>query len=102
MRRKRELATAVLFVSIAAALYAQDATRLVGIDRLAFRGGADGPVRYDAVILTFGAEPNAVMCAEFKLTYGRFAEPQTGTLELVITDGPDNATTTKPTLARKN
>jgi hypothetical protein len=58
-------------------------------------------VRYDSLVLTFGTEPTAVVCAEFRLSYARSADPQTGTLELVITDGPDDATATSAPLARK-
>ena len=67
-----------------------------------FRAGIEGPIGYDSLILMFGTEPTAVVSAEFRLTYERSAEPQTGTLELVITDGPDDATTTSAPLARKH
>ena len=88
--RRGLLATALLLISITA-LHAQVSTRLVGQDKLSWRRILEGPNYFDSLILTFGTEP-VVVSAEFRLTYGRLAAPETGTIELVITDGPDNTT----------
>ena len=87
MNSRHGLLAAVLLVTSIAAVRAQVPTRLVGQDKLAWRGVISGSDRFDSLILTFGTEPD-VVSAEFRLTYGRSAAPSTGTMELLITDGP--------------
>src|SRR5262245_22788850 len=80
------------------ALHAQGSLRLVGQDQLSWCRILSGPNYFDSLILTFGTEPT-VVSAEFRLTYGRSTSPQGGTIELLITDGPENSTAGKPPLA---
>jgi hypothetical protein len=42
------------------------------------------------------------LTAEFRLTYGQFDQPQTGTIELLIMQGPpEDVTTTSAPVARR-
>jgi hypothetical protein len=100
-RTRRLFAIALVTVSVCTVLlHAQVPTRLLGQDRLDFRREAQGAAEFDSLILTFGTEP-VVFSAEFRLNYRRGAEPQTGTLELLIWQGlADNATTSMPIVRR--
>jgi hypothetical protein len=99
MNQRRDLIVAVLFVASLASLHAQIPLRLVGQDWVGLRYRTEGLKQFESLVLAFGTEP-ANLNAEFRLTYDRSAQPQSGTIELMIAPGPANATTSTP-LARK-
>src|SRR6185436_8635629 len=81
-------------------LQAQTPTKLVGQNWLGRRARVERLVKVDTLALRFGQEPTVTVTAQFNLTHGRFDDPRTGTMELVVLQGHDDQAASIP-LARK-
>jgi hypothetical protein len=102
IRTRQFFGAAIVSISVyTCLLHAQVPNRLLGQDYLGSRRVAQGSAVFDSLILRFGSDP-VVYSAEFRVNYRRGADPQTGTLELLIWEGlaDDAVTTSAPVLRR--